>query len=154
VSDDEPAVVRRASQADADEVFRLASVLAPSTVPVRDAFDVSWQAIVEDAQQLLVVAEHPAGATAACGDRLIGYLHGLAHRAFHAGGNIAWVEEVVVDVGFRGAGVGRSLMSAFEAWSSTPPVDARYLALATRRAAGFYRSLGYQESAGYFRKPR
>lgn len=47
---------------------------------------------------------------------------------------------------------GRNLMAAFEEWAASSGVDARYLALATRRAAGFYRALGYEESASYFKK--
>jgi hypothetical protein len=41
-------------------------------------------------------------------------------------------------------------MSAFEQWA----VDhgCALVALATRRAAPFYRALGYEESAAYFRK--
>jgi hypothetical protein len=38
-------------------------------------------------------------------------------------------------------------MSAFEQWAA-----AQGCALATRRAAPFYRALGYEESATYFRK--
>jgi histone acetyltransferase (RNA polymerase elongator complex component) len=46
--------------------------------------------------------------------------------------------------------VGRKLMDAAERWSSS--AGAAYLALATRRGASFYRALGYQDSATYFRK--
>jgi len=41
-------------------------------------------------------------------------------------------------------------MEAAERWSSS--AGAAYLALATRRATSFYRALGYQDSATYFRK--
>jgi GNAT superfamily N-acetyltransferase len=50
----------------------------------------------------------------------------------------------------RRAGTGRRLMAAAEHWARTG--GAAYLALATRRAAGFYRALGYEDSAAYFRK--
>ena len=41
-------------------------------------------------------------------------------------------------------------MSAFEQWAAVR--DCALIALATRRAAPFYRALGYEESAAYFRK--
>lgn len=41
-------------------------------------------------------------------------------------------------------------MSAFVHWAAAQ--DCALIALATRRAAPFYRALGYQESAVYFRK--
>ena len=41
-------------------------------------------------------------------------------------------------------------MSAFERWAAVR--DCALVALATRRAAPFYRALGYEESAVYFRK--
>ena len=41
-------------------------------------------------------------------------------------------------------------MSAFEQWAAAR--DCALIALATRRAAPFYRALGFEESAVYFRK--
>jgi hypothetical protein len=41
-------------------------------------------------------------------------------------------------------------MSAFEQWAVAQ--GCALVALATRRAAPFYRALGYEESAVYFRK--
>jgi hypothetical protein len=41
-------------------------------------------------------------------------------------------------------------MTVFERWSDRR--GAKLVALATRRAAGFYRAVGYEESATYFRK--
>ena len=52
----------------------------------------------------------------------------------------------------RGGGVGRALMDAFESWAAGR--DCALVAFATRRAAPFYRALGYEESAVYFRKLR
>ena len=50
----------------------------------------------------------------------------------------------------RRRGVGKVLMENFEEWSSKR--GNRLVALATRRAASFYRSIGYEESATFFRK--
>jgi GNAT superfamily N-acetyltransferase len=63
---------------------------------------------------------------------------------------VAWVEEVYVRGQERGRGIGRALMSAFERWAAAR--DCALIALATRRAAPFYRALGFEESAVYFRK--
>ena len=41
-------------------------------------------------------------------------------------------------------------MAAFEGWAVSQ--GCAVVALATRRAAPFYRALGYEESASYFRK--
>jgi GNAT superfamily N-acetyltransferase len=46
--------------------------------------------------------------------------------------------------------IGRALMIAFEQWAADR--GCVLIALATRRAAPFYRSLGYEESAIYHRK--
>jgi GNAT superfamily N-acetyltransferase len=69
---------------------------------------------------------------------------------FYANGPVAWVEEVFVRGQHRGCGVGRALMSAYEQWAISR--DCALVALATRRAAPFYRALGYEESALYHRK--
>jgi GNAT superfamily N-acetyltransferase len=60
------------------------------------------------------------------------------------------VEEVAVCSSLRGKGLGRALMTAFEEWATSR--GCKLAALATGRAAGFYRALGYEESATYFRK--
>lgn len=41
-------------------------------------------------------------------------------------------------------------MAAVETWASEQ--GARFMALATRRAAAFYEALGYDESATYYRR--
>jgi hypothetical protein len=46
--------------------------------------------------------------------------------------------------------VGRLLLAAAEEWAAAVPTA--YVALASRRAGGFYLSTGYEESATYFRK--
>ena len=60
------------------------------------------------------------------------------------------MEEILVRPEYRGGGAGRALMSAFEQRAADQ--GCRLVALATRRAAAFYRALDYQESAVYFRK--
>jgi len=63
---------------------------------------------------------------------------------------VGWVEEVFVRPRERGRGTGQALMSAFEQWAAGH--GCALVALATRRAAPFYRALGYEQSAIYHRK--
>lgn len=130
--------------ADADHLFRLAGLLATSAVVQRPAFDASFAVIIADTNQQLLVAERSG--------RLVGYVHGLVHPAFHANGWVTWVEELHVDEDLRGTGLGRSLMAAIEDWAAAT-AGVSYHSVATRRAGEFYRALGYSESAAWFKKP-
>ncbi|MEZ0299682.1 MAG: GNAT family N-acetyltransferase, partial [Candidatus Methylacidiphilales bacterium] len=67
-----------------------------------------------------------------------------------ATGSVAWLEEIMLRQDFRRAGIGKMLMEDFEKWARIK--SCRMVALATRRAAEFYKALGYEESATYFRK--
>lgn len=79
-----------------------------------------------------------------------GYILAFDHVTFFANGRVAWVEEMMVTPGWRRGGVGRKLMETVEQWARER--GARLVAMATRRAASFYRGVGYEESAVYFRK--
>jgi GNAT superfamily N-acetyltransferase len=140
---DRGARVRAAQAGDRDQVWPLARDLATSFRLERAAFDGLFGTLLTDPHTLLLVAELPEGA-------ITGYLLAFRHPAFHANGPVAWVEEVMVASQSRRTGVGRHLMAAAEQWARSG--GASYLALATRRAASFYRALGYEDSAAYFRK--
>jgi len=123
------------------------SLTSPPSWPSRSrspatSFHLSYQALLtaDDAVLLLAVD----------GQERLGYLLGFQHLTFYANGPVAWVEEVAVHRPYRGRGIGRDLMSAFEQWAGRQ--GCALIALATRRAAPFYRALGYEESAVYFRK--
>jgi GNAT superfamily N-acetyltransferase len=140
---DQGARVRAARAGDRDRVWPLARELATSFRPERAAFDASFGVLLAGPDTLVLVAETP-------GLGITGYLLAFRHPAFHANGAVAWVEEVMVSDQSRRTGVGRRLMAAAEQWARSG--GASYLALATRRAGGFYRALGYEDSAVYFRK--
>ena len=140
--------VRPAGPGDRDQVWPLARDLATSYQVGRAAFGQSFASLLADATALVLVAE--AGGDTE-GGGVVGYLLATSHPAFHANGPVAWVEEVMVAARARGAGVGRQLMAAAEDWARAR--GAAYVALATRRAAPFYRALGYEDSAVYFKKP-
>jgi GNAT superfamily N-acetyltransferase len=134
--------VRRAGVGDADGVAGLAAELSMSFEFSPERFRASYQALLaaDDACLLLAVDGHGP----------LGYLLGFRHLTFYANGPVGWVEEIVVRPQDRGRGTGRVLMSAFERWAEEQ--GCALVALATRRAAPFYRALGYAESAAYFRK--
>ena len=134
--------IRRADADDADAVADLAAGLAQSFTFSRPAFLRSYPALLAADDACLVLAVD--------GQERLGYLLGFEHLTFYANGPVAWVEEVFVRRQDRGCGAGRALMSAFEQWAAAR--GCALVALATRRAAPFYRALGYEESAVYLRK--
>ena len=134
--------IRRASADDADAVAGLAAELAQSFEFLREKFRENYPALLAAADACLLLAVN--------GHEPLGYVLGFRHLTFYANGPVAWVEEIVVRDRDRGRGTGKALMSAFERWAAAQ--GCALIALATRRAAPFYRALGYEESATYFRK--
>jgi GNAT superfamily N-acetyltransferase len=134
--------VRRARPGDASDVAGLAGELAQSFPFSREQFDLAYPALAASQDACLLVA--------AADGECLGYVLGFRHLTFYANGPVGWVEEILVRPECRGRGLGRALMSAFERWATEH--DCTLVALATRRAAPFYRALGYQDSAAYLRK--
>jgi len=116
---------------------------ATSFEPECAVFDASFDALIARGDTLLAVAEQSTGV-------IVGYALTAGHLALFANGPVAWVEELMVEPDHRRRGVGAALMQAAEEWARGQ--GAAYVSLATRRAADFYRALGYSESATYFRK--
>lgn len=140
---EEATFVRLAKPTDQESVWPLARDLATSFRLDRAAFDAAFEALVDAEHALVLVAETPQLG-------VVGYLLAHSHGTFLANGPVAWVEEVMVDPQMRRTGVGRALMTRAERWSQT--VGAAYVALASRRAGEFYRALGYEDSAVFYRK--
>lgn len=134
--------IRPACLADANALFLLVQQFVTSFEPERSAFEVSLKALLADENAWLQVAEAQGA--------LIGYCLGFDHYTFYANGRVAWVEEIMVKAEMRRHGVGESLMKAFEVWARSR--ESKLVALATRRATAFYRAIGYEESATFFRK--
>jgi GNAT superfamily N-acetyltransferase len=134
--------VRRAAATDVDGVAALAAELAQSFAFSPDRFRLSYPSLLAAGDACLLVAVR--------GGEQVGYLLGFRHLTFYANGPVGWVEEVVVRREDRSRGIGRAMMSAFEGWAACQ--GCALVALATRRAAPFYRALGYEENAVYFRK--
>lgn len=134
--------IRQAGAGDADDIAGLAAELAQSFPFSPEKFRASYPALLGTDGACLLVAED--------GRAHLGYLLGFRHLTFYANGPVGWVEELIVRNSDRGHGIGKELMSAFEQWAAAQ--GCALIALATRRAAPFYRALGYEESATYFRK--
>jgi GNAT superfamily N-acetyltransferase len=133
--------IRPAILEDAATLFELVSDFATSFPVDELCFRQSFASLLSEPNAYLAVAEE---------DVVVGYILGFDHNTFFANGRVSWVEEIMVRQDRRRAGVGRLLMKNFEMW--TKARDSKLIALATRRAASFYKVLGYQESATYFRK--
>ena len=134
--------VRKAVAADIEVVFQIAKEFVASFTLDRSAFEVSFHELVaaNDAAVLVIESE----------GEVFGYCLAFDHATFYANGRVTWVEEIAVRSDKRGRGHGRDLMGAVEAWARSR--NSTLVALATRRAAAFYKALNYDESAVYFRK--
>ena len=134
--------IRGAVTSDGEAIEDLAARFVTSFRLDAAAFRASFGILAADPAVCLLVAE--------VGERVVGYLLGTAHLTFYANGPVGWVEEVMVSEDVRSLGIGRALMTRFEEWANARGCS--LVALATRRAAPFYRAIGYEESATYFRK--
>ena len=134
--------IRKATTDDADALFGLVEEFATSFVPERAAFEIALADLISSAGVNLSVAE--------VNGEVVGYCLGFDHHTFYANGRVAWIEEITVKEPMRRRGIGKTLMENFEEWSRNR--DNKLVALATRRAAAFYASIGYEESATFFRK--
>lgn len=134
--------IRNAVQADAAGLHVLARRFATTFALSERDFLASLDTVLSSHGARLLVAEVEG--------RVVGYLLGFTHPTFFANGPAGWVEEIMVDDAFRRRRIGARLMAAFEQWAASR--GARLVALATRRADDFYRALGYEASATYFRK--
>jgi GNAT superfamily N-acetyltransferase len=111
--------------------------------PERPAFERSFSHLLERTDTLILVAVTDVRA-------IVGYLLGSHHGTFFANGPVAWIEELMVTEPVRRQGVASKLVSSAEDWARGIP--GAYIALASRRAGDFYVKIGYEESAGYFKK--
>lgn len=134
--------IRRAYFGDANELFELVEKFATSFKADHSLFIESLKNLISDNSVFLCVAEY--------NNKLYGYCLGHDHYTFYANGRVAWLEEIMVVENYRKTGIGCSLMCEFENWAKSR--GSKLVALATRRAAQFYKTLNYEESAVYFKK--
>jgi predicted N-acetyltransferase YhbS len=136
--------IRPATRDDAKAVHPLAKGMAVSFAVNDEAFNESFFAILQaKSMQLFVAVDNKT-------DVVVGYCLATNHPTFYANGNVAWVEEIAVDIAHQRQGIGRALMHAAELFARDN--GCKLLALATRRAGDFYNAIGYEDSATYWRK--
>jgi GNAT superfamily N-acetyltransferase len=135
-------LIRPAEAGDLAQLWPLVREFATSFEPEHAAFERSFHELVDREDSVVFVAEAAEG--------IIGYLLAGYHGTLFANAPVAWIEEVMVADAARRLGVGTALMAEAERWAERVPTA--YIALATRRAREFYRALGYEESATFFKK--
>ena len=140
-------MIRAAVAADNGAVFRLCQQLDMINPPAdRDDFDVSFYNILGGkgvGRDVLLVADDDDGA-------VVGYAYLTVSRLLYAGGLSGHLEELVVDSSARGSGIGSDLVRACERVCADRNVG--QLTMSTRRAGGFYRRLGYEMTAEFYKK--
>lgn len=134
--------IRLAAAEDGQQVFPLARAMATSFAVDHASFSVAFAGVLTSDDAVVLVAED--------GDEIVGYLLGFDHMAFYANGRVAYIEEVAVADERQGQRIGYRLMEAFEEWARARA--AVLVTVATRRAAAFYLSVGYEETAALYRK--
>ncbi|MFF2888610.1 GNAT family N-acetyltransferase [Paenibacillus sp. NPDC057967] len=133
---------RNAISKDEEELFELSAKLATSFKLNKTDFKRTFLDVLSNKDADLLVAEIETG--------IIGYVLAFHHSTFYANGLISWVEELFVLEDYRGKSVGKNLMVLIE--EKAVQRGSKLVALATRRASDFYKAIGYDESAVYFKK--
>ncbi|MEV5844794.1 GNAT family N-acetyltransferase [Streptomyces sp. NPDC051985] len=133
--------VRDATPSDADDIYRLLIGFVTSYRPDRAVFgDVTFPRVIEAAscgRAEFLVAEQDA-----C---VVGYLLALRMPTLFAGGTVLELVELTVAESVRGRGTGSALIRAAQA-RAREAKDVE-VTVPTRRAADFYRALGFRETA-------
>lgn len=136
------AVIRRAEPADVEGLVRLLGVLfgleadfRPDAARQRRGLEALLAAPMTS---LVLVAER--------GGAVVGMVTGQLLVSTAEGGPSALVEDLVLDEGARGAGLGRALLDAVEGWARARGATRLQLLVDQENgpALGFYRRLGWQ----------
>ena len=140
-------IIRRGQPDDRSAVFALAGQLITGSIPpVADDFVTAYNNVMrprEDETNVLYVAADQDG-------QVVGYTLMSVSRLLHAAGLTAHLQELVVDETARGAGIGSALVEANELYAVERGV--RQLTMSTARAGDFYRRLGYNVTAEFYKK--
>ncbi|RUQ97117.1 GNAT family N-acetyltransferase [Labedella endophytica] len=140
-------LIRRGTLEDCDAVFQLARQFVTETASIDlDGFTVAFNNVIrwrENETNVLHVAENDSG-------EVIGYTLMSVSRLLHVSGLTAHLQELVVDESARGQGVGSDLVYANELYAMERGV--RRLTMSTSRAGEFYRRLGYEVTAEFYKK--
>jgi GNAT superfamily N-acetyltransferase len=133
---------RNAIPKDEEELLDLSAKLSTSFKLNKTDFTRIYREVLSNKDADILVAKIETG--------IIGYVLGFHHSTFYANGLISWVEELFVLEDYRGQSIGKNLMVLIE--EKAAERGSKLVALATRRASDFYKAIGYDESAVYFKK--
>ena len=134
--------IREAKITDKDDLFILAKNLATSFTVQKYEFEDSLKNVIDDNSSIILCAE--------IDNKCVGYILAFYHYAFYANGKVGWIEELMVQENYRSMDIGKKLVQKVEDWGREKEVA--LVAMATRRAGGFYEKLGYEKSATYYKK--
>ncbi len=133
--------IRPALPSDAEAVFGMLGRFVTSYTPQRAAFDANYPELVRDpAADLLVAAR---------GSSVVGYALASDSVTLLANGIVTALLELYVEEGERRRGVGSELVR--EAVARANNRGAVEVTVATRRAAAFYLTLGFESTAEFFK---
>lgn len=134
--------IRHAIADDTVAIFKLANQLHSSMSVEYCEFQSTFERILQRPECACLVLSYS--------EVIVGYISGYIRPVLIQGGNVAFVDEIVIDPTMRGQSHGTSLMEHFEIWAQGN--ECALVGLATGGAKGFYEQLGYQSQAGYFKK--
>ena len=139
-------IIRRGKGEDARAVLALARQFTTGRETIgSDEFLVAFDNILRHRDQetnVLFVAE--------LDEKVVGYSLMTVSRLLHAPGLTAHLQEIVVDEGSRGHGVGDRLMQANEHYCMGRGV--RQLSASTARIGSFYNHRGFEPVGEHYRK--
>jgi N-acetylglutamate synthase-like GNAT family acetyltransferase len=122
-------------------VLELLREFATTYEPDPAAFIQHFPLLVRSGSAALLVAEHQR--------RVVGYVLAFDLLTLYANGIVVEIQELVVEPAYRSRGIGRQLVAAVVTRARSS--RAREVTVPTRRAADFYRELGFQETASYLK---
>lgn len=134
--------IRAAEHPDADRIFALLEQFAVSYTPDRASFERHFPLLLESGHTVFLVAESH--------ESVVGYALAFHLLTFYANGPITELQELMVDPAYRGQGIGMQLVEA--AADEARSHGSVEMTAPTRRAGYFYKKLGFEETAGYFKR--
>ncbi|MBK4347777.1 GNAT family N-acetyltransferase [Lacisediminihabitans changchengi] len=139
-----PVSIRSASGDDADSVFALVVQLGIGGAPQRASFDEAFAHSVQGAYDHILLVAEVDGA-------VVGYALATVARLLYTNGDVAQLQELVVDSTASGNGYGSQLVGAIERECEARGI--RQLTVASiLRGASFYERLNYRSTANYLKK--
>ncbi|MDF2592827.1 MAG: Ribosomal protein acetylase RimI and related acetyltransferase [Clostridia bacterium] len=130
-------IVRKVETIDIDGIVPLCSQLGyPCT---SDEVVPRMTKLMNDKEHIVFVAVNLDG-------KIVGWVHSYINKLFYAD-NAAEIGGIVVDVLYRGNGVGKKLMKAVEEWAKRSECMAVSLRSNSKRieAHSFYNAIGYEK---------